>query len=304
MESGKWKEGKREEGRGEEAERKEGKKKEGEGLSALGRVLMQVYSRVARHPGRFARAQKFAAWGTRLLSPRSDYLSLPALTGWGYSKDFPRFAGKTFRERFAELQVEETGTQRLVDRYTGKQEVVEAGGRGQAVRGRDELASQFADELKQVNGDVIFTRPDELTGQVIELLREHKIDAVQLEPGLLDESALHKAGIAVSDAPDPTLRAGVTRAVCGLADTGSILIVDGEGQPLLASLLPAVHIAVLHKSDILPSLADALALPIIPRSKAAVVITGPSRTADIEMSLTIGMHGPGALYVFLVHTIC
>ena len=96
----------------------------------------------------------------------------------------------------------------------------------------------------------------------------------------------------------------MTRAVYGLADTGSILVVDGEGQPLLASLLPAVHIAVLDKSDILPSLADALALPIIPRSKAAVVITGPSRTADIEMSLTIGMHGPGALYVFLVHTIC
>jgi len=95
----------------------------------------------------------------------------------------------------------------------------------------------------------------------------------------------------------------VTKAVCGLADTGSIVIVDGEGNPLQASLLPRVHIVVLCASSILPTLADAMRLPILQQSRAAVVITGPSRTADIEMSLTIGMHGPGELHVFLMHTI-
>jgi L-lactate dehydrogenase complex protein LldG len=94
----------------------------------------------------------------------------------------------------------------------------------------------------------------------------------------------------------------VTKALCGLADTGSILIVAGEGNPLQASLLPQIHIAVLCTSDILPSLADAMTLPLLHSSTAAVFITGPSRTADIEMSLTIGMHGPGELHVFLVHT--
>jgi L-lactate utilization protein LutC len=97
------------------------------------------------------------------------------------------------------------------------------------------------------------------------------------------------------------LHLGVTNAFCGLADTGSILIADGEGDPLQASLLPEIHIAVLHSSDILPSLANAMTLPIVRDSKATVVITGPSRTADIEMSLTIGMHGPGELHVFLLH---
>jgi L-lactate dehydrogenase complex protein LldG len=94
---------------------------------------------------------------------------------------------------------------------------------------------------------------------------------------------------------------GLTKAICGLADTGSILIADGEGNPLQASLLPGIHIAVLCASDILPSLSDAMRLPIIRQARAVVVITGPSRTADIEMSLTIGMHGPGELHVFLVH---
>ena len=98
---------------------------------------------------------------------------------------------------------------------------------------------------------------------------------------------------------DPQILVGVTNAICGLADTGSILIVDGEGDPLKASLLTEIHIAVLRESDILPSLADAVHLTR--QSKAAVFITGPSRTADIEMSLTIGMHGSGEVHVFLVH---
>jgi L-lactate dehydrogenase complex protein LldG len=120
----------------------------------------------------------------------------------------------------------------------------------------------------------------------------------------LDETLLQKSGIIVSHAPDPSLRVGVTKAICGLADTGSVLMVDGEGDPLQASLLPQIHIAVLYTSNIFPSLADAMSLPIVRQSKAAVVVTGPSRTADIEMSLTIGMHGPGEVHVLLVHTIC
>lgn len=89
----------------------------------------------------------------------------------------------------------------------------------------------------------------------------------------------------------------MTRAVCGLADTGSILVTDGEGGPLTASLLPGLHIALLRRADILPSLAQAL--PRVTGTRAAVFITGPSRTADIEMTLTIGVHGPGELFVFL-----
>lgn len=279
---------------------KEGKKKEGGGLSALGRLFMQAYSRIARSRRLFVTAQKLAALGTRLLSPRNDYLPLPAWTGWGYSKDLPKFASKTFRESFKEVQAEgETGRQ--VNRYTGQQENVEESQARRILPSEDELALMFSDELKKVNGNVICTPAEELTARVIALLNARQITSIHLEPGVLDEWTLQEAGITISHSPDPALRAGVTRAVCGLADTGSILILDAEGYPLQASLLPAVHIAVLRKSEILPSLADALALPIVARAKAAVVITGPSRTADIEMSLTIGMHGPGELYVFLVH---
>ncbi|RPI92337.1 MAG: hypothetical protein EHM40_13345 [Chloroflexi bacterium] len=268
-------------------------------LSPISAFFLRIYSRVARSPRLFAVSQRLAALGTRLVAPFSDYVPLPAFTGWGYSKDLPRFAQKTFRKRFAELEVREyTGTQ--VHRYARKQPVDEESKKEPVAYDRSTLVSLFTQELTKVNGNVTFTSAKDVTNKVIEFLRAHEIDQIHLEPNVLDEIALGKAGITVSHAPDPALRVGVTKAICGLADTGSILIADGAGDPLQASLLPRIHIAVLQASDILPSLANALTLPAVRQSCSAVVITGPSRTADIEMSLTIGMHGPGELNIFLV----
>jgi L-lactate dehydrogenase complex protein LldF len=292
------------------------------GLSLLGTLFMKMYSLIAQNPRLFAIAQKFAALATRLVSPFSNYVPLPAFTGWGYSKDLPRFAGKTFRERFAELEVERyTGIQIDVAtvprrrRDTGTQASNEESAK-ELVRDENALIFRFTEELTKVSGTVIPTKPHELTEKVINFLRSRKISQIHLEPGALNEASLAKAGIIITHAPDAALRVGVTphvsvnwketcgvtKAVCGLADTGSILIADGEGDPLQASLLPGIHIAILCATDILPSMADAMKLAIVSQSRASVVITGPSRTADIEMSLTIGMHGPGEVHVFLVHS--
>ena len=99
---------------------------------------------------------------------------------------------------------------------------------------------------------------------------------------------------------DPTIRAGVTGALCGIADTGSLVLVHGARQTLTASLLPEIHVAVLKTSRLVPNLAEALRQPEIRTALAGVVVSGPSRTADIEMTLTIGVHGPGELHVFLI----
>jgi iron-sulfur cluster protein len=267
------------------------------GLSTPGKVFMRMYSLVARSPRLFTLSQKFAALGTRLVSPFGDYVPLPAFTGWGYSKDLPRFAGKTFRERFAELP---GYTDRQVDRDTGKQGSAAERITEPATLDRESLHSQFIEELTKVNGNVIRTKPNELTDHIVDFLKSRGIDQIHLEPDTIDESVLRNAGLHINHEPDPALPVGITKAICGLADTGSILVVDGEGRPLHASLLPRIHMAVLCASKILPSLDHAISLPILRQSKASVVITGPSRTADIEMSLTIGMHGPGEVHVFVV----
>ena len=289
----------------------------GGGLSWMSKTFLRMYSRLVTHPRLFAVSQRFAALGTRLVSPFSMMVRLPAFTGWGYSKDLPRFAGSPFRERWGGISRQagtntgkyvDTGTGRPVGTYTGKQVDTETGrevGGDTGVQteersdaGIKSLASLFTDELVKVNGQITHTTAGKLTIEIIDLLKSRGIERIHLEPNLLDEAALQQAGVAVSHAMDPGIRVGVTKALCGLADTGSILEADREGGKLHASLLTEIHIAVLHASDILPSLANAL--PLTRKSKSAVFITGPSRTGDIEMSHTIGVHGPGEVHVFLV----
>lgn len=275
----------------------EKKHREGNGLSRSGRYFLRLYSFLARHPRLFTVAQKFAPAGMRLMFPFGKYVRLPAYTGWGYSKDLPRFARRAFRDRFPQLG---TGTGTPVLR-TGQPGGPEENTQGNATGDRESLVLEFTREIEKVNGSVTHSSPGELSRKVIELLKTRQIDQIHLEPGILNERELQEAGIIINHPPDPTIRLGVTKAICGLADTGSILVADGEGRPLHASLLPEIHVAVLAVPNILPSLADAMKLPVVREARASVVITGPSRTADIEMSLTIGMHGPAELHVFLVH---
>ena len=155
---------------------------------------------------------------------------------------------------------------------------------------------QFTKELTALGGQV--REALNFTEEIIEFLKSRDIQKIHLEPNTLDESVLQDAGIEFTYEPDPEILVGVTKAICGLADTGSVLVVDGAGRPLHASLLPEIHIAVLNKADILPSLPDAISL--VEDKHAATFITGPSRTADIEMTLTIGVHGPKEIVVFLV----
>src|SRR5215216_3145060 len=83
-----------------QSETKNGEFQEGNGLSSLSKIFLRLYSWTARTPRLFAILQRLAGLGTRLLSPFSNYVRLPALTGWGYSKDLPRFAVKPFRASF------------------------------------------------------------------------------------------------------------------------------------------------------------------------------------------------------------
>lgn len=98
------------------------------------------------------------------------------------------------------------------------------------------------------------------------------------------------------------LEVGLTGAIAGLADTGSLLVASAPGHSRLASLLPPAHVAVLPVSGLYPSLAECLADggdELLRHSANVVVITGPSRTADIELTLALGMHGPRELHVIL-----
>ncbi|HTU99529.1 MAG TPA: lactate utilization protein [Luteitalea sp.] len=95
---------------------------------------------------------------------------------------------------------------------------------------------------------------------------------------------------------------GITGAHAALVDTGSVALVHGGGRPRLASVLPPVHIALVPVSLLHMTLGALMAAqPDLLRGAANVVlVTGPSRTADIEMTLTRGVHGPRLVHVVFV----
>ncbi len=96
---------------------------------------------------------------------------------------------------------------------------------------------------------------------------------------------------------------GVTSADAALAETGTLVICSGAGRGRLASLLVPVHVAVVRRDRLFPSLPDLFRLrpdlAAMPGSNL-VCITGPSRTADIEQTLSRGVHGPREVHVILL----
>jgi L-lactate dehydrogenase complex protein LldG len=126
----------------------------------------------------------------------------------------------------------------------------------------------------------------------------HEAEAGADALGREDGSAGFKSAAAVADA-------GITGADFGLADTGTLVLESGPGRERSVSLLPPIHVAVLCAENLLPRTADLLAGPLFswnaPDRNAACVtlITGSSKTGDIEMELVHGVHGPGRLHVIL-----
>ncbi|MDI6770573.1 MAG: LUD domain-containing protein [Anaerolineales bacterium] len=282
---------------GEGVKRKDVKRNPaGIGLPASVKLGLKAFRLVAATPRLFAVLQTLGGLFSRLYSPRRAWMRLPAWTGWGYSKDLPRLAARPFRARWKNVKQSIKETSRQVDR--GQVD------KGQVDREEVGLVDQFTRELTALGGQVHLVPEGELSAKLSEFLRSKGVNRVQADESV----AKYISGIPAIREPDastwlstsPTIRAGVTGAVCGIAESGSLLLISGTGQTLTASLLPEVHVAVLKTSEILPNLADALRRPEVRAADAGVIVTGPSRTADIEMTLTIGVHGPGELHVFLI----
>jgi L-lactate dehydrogenase complex protein LldG len=97
---------------------------------------------------------------------------------------------------------------------------------------------------------------------------------------------------------------GITSASYAIAELGSILMFARAGQERLASLLPPIHVAIIERGQIVPDLYDAIAKiqslgeEYFPSNCA--FITGPSKTGDMELQLTTGVHGPRQWHVIVV----
>ncbi len=157
---------------------------------------------------------------------------------------------------------------------------------------------------------------EELPEKLIAFLNQQNAKKIALPISLFLQkigipNALQAAGLAAKHWPELTLNplydydASVTDVYAAVAETGSLVIrgVPEHGRAL--SLVPPIHVAILEPKNFLPDLVDlfqklnqeALAGDV---ASNISIVTGPSRTADIELTLVVGVHGPVLLKVFIL----
>lgn len=189
----------------------------------------------------------------------------------------------------------------------------------------DDLTAQFAAELTKLEGKAhLVADNEEALALIARLLDERRAaqvvawDVAEIGlPGL--DALLAARGVTVLDPdvrgdmrkerlqalePAPVCLSGVA---CAIAESGSLALRHGPGRPRLASLLAPAHIAVVRAEQIVRGLGEALARlraehgdGLFDQTSNLTLITGPSRTADIEMTLSLGIHGPPELHVVLI----
>jgi L-lactate dehydrogenase complex protein LldG len=189
----------------------------------------------------------------------------------------------------------------------------------------DDLVAQFADELRKLEARAYVVTDDEealetiaglLDARAARRLLAWELDELRL-PGL--GAMLAERGAAVLDPdvrgegrkarlqelePAPVCVSGVALAI---AESGSLVLRHGPGRPRLASLLAPAHVAVVRRDQLVRGLGEALARlraehgdALLRDTSNLTFITGPSRTADIEMTLSLGIHGPPELHVVVI----
>ena len=187
----------------------------------------------------------------------------------------------------------------------------------------EDLLERFTAELVRLNGEVLVVDDDAAACQkVIELLQSHEAQTVlawdfQYIPVANLENDLKTQGIGarfpeihdeyraevletLAEVP-----VGLTGADAAAATTGSLIVSTAPGKGRIPTVLPRVHIAIIRQDQILPRLEDWIAqqradgLNHVQSVANLCVITGPSRTADIEKNLVLGMHGPEQLQVIV-----
>ena len=186
---------------------------------------------------------------------------------------------------------------------------------------RAELASAFARELEEVGGKFLgILTPSEVANRIVSLAGEIGVKTVALGQGIASDmgaigEALERADfrivrvLPVADIERAAMRSRVADAELGVADadyaiasTGTLAVVSNPNRPGSLTLLPTASLVIVQIERVMPNLAAVLA-EMGPSGVAAnrlTLITGPSRTADIEKRIVLGVHGPKSLHVIVV----
>jgi L-lactate dehydrogenase complex protein LldG len=172
----------------------------------------------------------------------------------------------------------------------------------------EEEIERMVGEVRKVKDHSLMIRgPEEFAAAVGKLIRDEKVKTAALSDHPLHrrygtEALLKKFGIGIlsSEGAGRNLAdcdLGITVADAALPETGTVLLRTTQGQPDALSLLPRVHLALVAPEAFLPDLDQAFALA--KGDRHFELVTGSSRTADIEKVLTLGVHGPKSYHLWI-----
>lgn len=181
---------------------------------------------------------------------------------------------------------------------------------------QSDLRTQFISEIENVNTNVLEAKNEaEIKDKLLKIIEDKKLKTFSIwESGYLKKmnikEKLKESGLKVITAKNKNRIAnsdiGITEVDYAIADTGTLVLLANKNQPRSVSLLPPIHLAIVRQENLVRNIKD---LFIILKSKLENVedittcitfVTGPSRTADIELNLTLGVHGPKELYVVII----
>lgn len=173
----------------------------------------------------------------------------------------------------------------------------------------DAIVALFRDEAERVAASVAeVAQAQDVVNEVARYLREHNLPA-RLRMGADDLLAgLDWSGVAIDVSQGPSAGDdlnGLSHAFAGVAETGTLAMVSGAENPTTLNFLPDNHIVVLREADLVgdaETLWDRLRARygkgLAPRT--VNLITGPSRSGDIEQQIVLGAHGPRRLHIVIV----
>ncbi|RLD87980.1 MAG: hypothetical protein DRJ09_09255 [Bacteroidetes bacterium] len=171
---------------------------------------------------------------------------------------------------------------------------------------KDEKEVVFASKLLDNNGKFVYCENEKTATTILQTLMAEKNWESVFTPDTKLVTLLQNAGINVISEENqfPEVKAGITRCEFLIARFGSVMVSSALSAGRRMFVFPETHLVVAYASQVVTELKEALKAM---KEKYAdnfpsqvTVITGPSRTADIEKTLVMGAHGPKELYVFMI----